>query len=424
VSNEGEIRARRPVLVGVLLYVAAMLPLLPARAAEVAPTVETPVERGRYLVQAANCISCHTARGGKAFAGGRAFATTYGFAGRLYSTNITPDRDTGLGFWTEQDFINAMRLGLGRGGEHLFPAFPYTAFARLTTADIKAIYAYLRTVPAVRARPPANSFWFQQRWAMVLWNGLYFTPAEFVPDARQSAAWNRGCYLVEALGHCSACHTPRNLLLAEDKDARMTGGALIDDVEAGKARRWFAPNLTAAKSGLAQWSADDLQKYLKLGHNRWAGTLGPMNEVIANSLQQLTDADVAAMAVYVKSLAASGESAQLTLSAAERAAGQALYDKHCAECHRASGRGGFRKAPPVAGSPVVQAQDAASLVNVILYGAYPAAEIPASFNTWEDMPAFRNKLTDAEVSQLANFLRATWGNRGGRVSAGFVADQR
>jgi mono/diheme cytochrome c family protein len=407
-----------------LLLVAAALPWLQAQAAAVAPQAESAVERGRYLAQAANCSSCHTAKGGKAFAGGRAFETSYGFAGKLYSSNITPDRDTGLGLWTEQDFIQAMRLGLGRGGQHLFPAFPYTAFTRLTTADIKAIYAYLRTVPAVRARPPANSFWFQQRWAMALWNSLYFTPGEFVPDARQSTAWNRGYYLVEALGHCSACHTPRNLLLAEDSGAHMSGGALIDAVEAGKSRRWFAPNLTAAQSGLAQWSADDLQKYLKLGHNRWAGTLGPMNEVIANSLQTLTDADIAAMAVYIRSLAGSGESAQITLSAAERAAGQALYDKHCAECHRASGRGGFRKAPPVAGSTIVQAKDAASLVNIILYGAYPAAEIPASFNTWEDMPAFRHKMTDAEVSQLVNFLRATWGNRGGRVSAAFVADQR
>jgi mono/diheme cytochrome c family protein len=391
---------------------------------QVPQRAESAVDRGGYLAQAANCISCHTTTNGKAFAGGRAFSTEYSFVGAVYSSNITPDRATGIGLWTEADFIRAMRLGIARDGRHLFPAFPYTAFTKLTTPDIKAIYAYLKTVPAVRATPPANSFWFQQRWAMALWNGMNFTAGELIPKATQSAAWNRGYYLVEALGHCSACHTPRNLLLAERADAGMSGGLSLDEVESGKHRNWSAPNLTSAASGLARWSADELGKYLKTGHNRWAGTFGPMNEVIANSLRYLTDGDIAAMAVYIKSLAASGESPRQELSAEERAAGQMLYDKHCEECHLSSGRGGFRKAPPVAGSAIVQALDGASLINVILYGAQPATGLPASANAWEDMPGFRAKMTDVEVSQLANFLRATWSNRGGRIAPAAVASQR
>jgi mono/diheme cytochrome c family protein len=396
------------------------------KAVDVAATAgsSTPVEQGHYLVQAANCISCHTAPGGAPFAGGQAFQTTYRFLGNIYSSNITPDRDTGLGAWTENDFIQAMRLGIAPHGRHLFPAFPYTSFTKLTDTDLKAIYAYLRTVPVVHARPPDNSFWFRQRWVMALWNGLFFKPGEFAPQATQSDVWNRGDYLVEALGHCGACHTPRNLLLAESTQAPLTGGIQVSEVESGKNRIWSAPNLTSAESGLAKWSAEDLRKYLKTGHSRRAGILGPMNEVIANSLRYLTDADLLAMVTFIKSAPANGDSPQQTLSVDAQAAGQALYDKHCEECHLSTGRGGFRKAPPVSNSAIVQARNAASLVNVILYGATPAADIPAAFDTWEEMPGFKNKMTDAEVALLANFLRATWGNRGGRVSANFVAAQR
>jgi mono/diheme cytochrome c family protein len=382
------------------------------------------VEQGRYLVQAANCISCHTAKDGVRFAGGRAFETPYRFLGSLYSSNITPDRETGLGTWTEEDFIRAMRFGVAPGGKHLFPAFPYPSFTKLATADLQAIYAYLRTLPAVHAVAPENSFWFRQRWVMVLWNALFFKATEIGSQPGQSDAWNRGHYLVEALGHCGACHTPRNLLLAERSDAFLTGGLQIDGVEPGKSRAWSAPNLTSAESGLAKWSVEDLQKYLKTGNSRRAGAFGPMNEVIGNSLQYLTDSDVAAVAAYIKSIPANKESPQQTLSAAERSAGQALYDKHCEECHLSTGRGGFRKAPAVAGSAVVQAPNAASLVNVIVYGTTPAKELPSAFDAWEDMPGFKDKMTDSQVAELADFLRVNWGNRGGRVSATSVAAQR
>jgi mono/diheme cytochrome c family protein len=382
------------------------------------------VERGKYLVQVANCVSCHTAQGGTAFAGGRAFQTTYSFFGEIYSSNITPDAETGLGRWTEQEFIRVMRSGVAPGEKHLFPAFPYTAFTKLASADVKAIYAYLRTIPASHAVPPVNSFWFRQRWVMRLWNAFFFSEGELPPDSNKPPAWNQGRYLVAALGHCGACHTPRNFELAERTDAEFAGGVQIDEVEAGKSRRWSAPNLTSAAGGLAKWSVEDLQKYLKTGYSRRAGVLGPMNEVIANSLRYLTDADAAAMAAYIKGLPAHGETSQQTLSDAQRAAGQALYDKHCEECHLSTGRGGFRKAPPVAGSAIVQTQDAQSLINVILYGAKPAEEIPNALDAWEDMPGFQAKMSDAEAAQLANFLRTTWGNQGGSVTPKIVAKQR
>lgn len=390
----------------------------------VGATQESPVERGRYLVEVANCRSCHTTKAGTPFAGGRPFRTTHSLFGDIYSSNITPDRETGIGTWTEEDFIRTMRSGVAPGEKRLFPAFPYTSFTKLSTADIKAIYAYLRTIPATRSVPPRNSFWFRQRWVMRLWNALFFNEGELALDSSKSQAWNQGRYLVEALGHCGACHTPRNLVLAERTGAQFAGGVHIDEVEAGKDRTWSAPNITSAEIGLAKWSLNDLQKYLKSGASRRAGVLGPMNEVIANSLSDMTDADAAAMALYVKSLPAAGEGSQQTLSADERAAGQALYDKYCEECHLSTGRGGFRKAPPVAGSPIVQARDAASLLNVILYGAKPAAENPHAFDAWEDMQAFKDKMTDTEIAQLANFLRTTWGNQGSRVSSKAVAVQR
>jgi mono/diheme cytochrome c family protein len=382
------------------------------------------VSRGAYLVLAANCISCHTASGGRAYAGGKAFETGFRFLGKIYSSNITPDRQTGIGAWSEADFVRAMREGIAPGGRHLFPAFPYTAFSKLASADIEDIFAYLRTVTPVRAEVPAPSLWFRQRWAMSLWNTLYFTAGALTPKADQSAQWNRGYYLVEALGHCGACHTPRNVLLAERVDSEFTGGVMVGEVEPGQNRSWSAPNLTGAQSGLAKWSLEDLEKYLKAGFSRRAGALGPMNEVIANSLRYLSESDIAAIAVYLKSLPARGEGAQQTLSAAQLASGQGVYEKYCDECHLSSGRGGFRKAPPVAGSPVVQAGSAASLVNVILFGATPAPGLPASLDVWESMRGFRDKLTDSEVSDLANFLRSSWDNRGDSVSAKFVAEQR
>jgi mono/diheme cytochrome c family protein len=393
-------------------------------AAETLPAVQSEVSRGAYLVLAANCISCHTKAGGKAYAGGKAFETGISLLGEIYSSNITPDRQTGIGAWSETDFIRAMREGVAPGGRHLFPAFPYTSFTKLATADISAIFAYLRSVPPVRAETPTASFWFRQRWAMPLWNTLSFTQGALAPQADQSAEWNRGFYLVETLGHCGACHTPRNVVLAERRDLELTGGIIVSEVGPSKNRRWSAPNLTGAQSGLAKWSLEDLEKYLRGGFSRRAGALGPMNEVIANSLRYLSESDIAAIAVYLKNLPSNGESVRRPQVVVQQAAAQVVYEQYCEECHGSTGRGGFRKAPPLAGSPLVQAQSGASLINVILYGASPAPGLPATLDVWESMAGFKDKLTDSQVADLANFLRSSWDNRGDSLYAALVAEQR
>ncbi len=396
-----------------------------AQPAEAPAPVDPLVQKGEYLARAGNCVSCHTRPGGEPFTGGLAFQLpSYSFLGEIHSTNITPDPETGIGTWTEEQFIRAMHSGVAADGSHLLPAFPYTAFTLVADDDVKAIWAYLKTVPPVKYTPPSNGIAFAMRWPVAFWNALFFKEGRYQADAKQSDEWNRGAYLVEGLGHCSACHTPRNLLLAERADMKYAGGTQPDLVAEGKIRTWSAANLTSAASGLGPWPVEQIAKYLKLGHSTKAGIFGPMNEVIINSLQHLTEEDTKAMAVYLKSLPPLGESPTQTISDEQRTAGGALYKTHCDECHSNSGRGAFLKAPPVAASAIVQAANPASLLNVILYGAKVGAGSPSPFGAWEDMPSFQSKMTDAEIATLANFLRTNWDNRGGAVSAADVAKQR
>lgn len=236
------------------------------------PQPASAVERGKYLTDAGNCISCHTQTGAVAFSGGVPFETPFG---TIYSSNITPDPATGIGAWTADDLRRAMHEGIAAGGYRLFPAFPYTSFTKVTDADVDAIYQYLRTVKAARYTPPSNDFAFTQRWGMMFWNSMFFSEGRFSPDAARSAEWNRGAYLVEGLGHCGACHTPRNLFMAETSGKAYAGGTIRDKVAQGKIRRWSAVNLTPAKNGLAAWSVNDLAKYLQTGFSPRAGTLGP-----------------------------------------------------------------------------------------------------------------------------------------------------
>lgn len=389
-----------------------------------APTVDPQVQRGEYLARMGNCVSCHTVHGGEPFAGGLPFKTPYMFLGTLYSTNITPDDETGIGTWTEADFVKAMHTGEGPNGS-LFPAFPYTSFTKVSEDDVKAIYAYFRTVKPVKYEPPGNSFAFVAgRLAMKIWNAMFFEEGRFVADPSQSEEWNRGAYLVNGLGHCSACHTPRNFALAEKADEHLWGAVLPDVVLEDKYRPWFAVNLTQTKNGgLGAWSVEDIRKYLKTGHNAKAGVFGPMNEVVANSLSYMTDEDAKAMAVYIKSLPAAPDSPAMEISEEEKKAGEALYLKHCEECHARSGRGGFMKAPPVAGSAVVQGLHPASLINVILYGAEPAKGLNPP-GAWETMRAFRDRMTDEEIAAVANYVRSSWNNTGSKVTAQDVAKQR
>lgn len=375
-------------------------------------------ERGRYLVDAGNCYSCHTAPGQPDFAGGVAFETP---AGLIYSTNITPDPATGIGRWTLADLRRAMHEGVAPDGRHLFPAFPYPSFTKVTDADVADIYAYLRTLPPVRRSPPDNGRLVAMRWPMAAWNAMFFTAGRYRPRPDQTTEWNRGAYLVEGLLHCGACHSPRSAFLAERPDQALQGGELRAEAGRGRVRTWSAVDLTPGDGGLKSWSPTDLAKYLKTGVCARGGTFGPMNEVILNSTSHLSDEDLRAVAVYLRSLPTRPAEPAPSPTPANPI-GEAIYRDRCAKCHGASGRGGMFSGPPVAGSAIVQARHPASLVNVILFG--PTLAKGVSYGAWETMPAYADLLTDEEVAALSNSLRHQWGNRGAPLTAADVRQQR
>jgi mono/diheme cytochrome c family protein len=390
----------------------------PAANEHAAPPDPIIVAQGKYLAAAGNCVSCHTRPGGAPFAGGLPFPTPLG---TLHSTNITPDPVTGIGSWTVADLRRALQQGRSAKGSHLFPVFPYTAFTRLSDADVAALYAYLRTVRPVRYEPPRNGWLFAVRGPMAIWNALFFRPGRYVPDPARGAEWNRGAYLVEGPGHCGACHTPRNALLAERADGALQGGTLKVDAGGGRARRWSAVDLTPSARGLRSWSVTELAQYFKTGSSARGGSFGPMNEVIGNGLSQLTPEDLHAMAVYLKSLPARSygeESVPPELAGA----GAGIYKERCEKCHGRSGRGGMFSGPPLAGSAIVQAEDPASLINAILDGSDAPESLASS--SWETMPAYRSVLDDAQVAAVSNYLRASWGNHGAALTATAVRAQR
>jgi len=393
---------------------------LAATVAKSAENVTPDVERGRYLAAAGNCISCHTRPNGEPFAGGVQFQTPMGL---IYSTNITPDAETGIGRWRELDLMRAMHEGIAPDGRRLFPAFPYTSFTKVTDDDVKAIHAFLKTLKPVRYSPPPNGIAFQQRWALRIWNSMNFEPVRYQPVASRSADWNRGAYLVEGLGHCSACHTPRNRFMALITTRGYAGGNFQARVADGKVRRWSGVNLTSSTTGLASWSVDDLAKYLKTGFNQHGGTFGPMNEVIVNSTSHLTSDDLRAIAVYVKSLPIQNIDVSKPPSVGQLETGKAIYIERCEKCHLATGRGGMFQGPRLVGNAVAQSDDSATLINIILYGA----EVPETlgpFGGWETMKPYADILDDEEVAAVSNYVRNAWGNRGNVVTASDVAKQR
>lgn len=390
-----------------------------------ATTLSEVEQRGEYLATAGNCVSCHTTDDGSPFAGGLAFETPFG---TIYSTNITPDAEAGIGQWTLEDFTKAMRHGEAPGGKHLYPVFPYTSYAKVSDEDIAAIYAYLKTISPVSSTAPENelSFPYNQRWALGLWKAVFLDDSRFEPVPDQSEEWNRGAYLVEGLGHCGMCHTPRNFLGANDNSLAMTGGAYMTRFE-GKLSEWSAPNLTSADSGLAIWTVDDITDYLKLGVSHRAGVFGPMNEVVLNSTRHLSRDDVRAMAVYLKSLPANALDSGAPASAEVLRAGSLQYDIHCGSCHLPTGEGSPEQGPPLIGSPVVLDANPASLINITLFGAQtphisPSREWEA--RQWIRMEPFENLMSDEQMAAALSFIRATWGHEAGAVTPEQVAAQR
>lgn len=367
-------------------------------------TTYSRIATGRYLVNAGDCASCHTDTGGKPFAGGRAIQTPFGV---IYSSNITPDSETGIGKWSETDFYNAMHRGMGRNGKHLYPAFPYPWFTKVSADDAQAIKAYLDTIPPVRQRNrPSKLPWpLSVRRVMAGWNALYFREGAFKPDASKSALWNRGAYLVEGLGHCGACHTATNAVGAPKKNQRLTGGDFGE--------HWYAPSLTSdLRDGLGNWSIADIVEYLKTGSNGKGTAGGPMAEVVENSTQYLSDSDLDAMATYLKDIPARENlSSTQTVASADSAnltRGQALYEDNCSGCHMENGAGLAQVFPSLKESSAVQAKIPDTLIHLILAGASNA--ITPSKLTGFSMPAFNEKFDDDELADVVNYIRNAWGN--------------
>jgi len=409
------LRKSLAVLPAALMFIASLSAAPAAQAqqpvAQPTPAPQTPAQRGQYLAQAGDCISCHTANGGVPFAGGYRLDTPFG---ALLAPNITPDPKTGIGLWSADQFYRAMHEGVNRHGQDMYPAMPYDFYTRITREDSDAIYAYLRTLAPVVNAVNINQlrFPFNQRWSMAVWRELYFTEGTFKPDASKPASWNRGAYLVEGLGHCSSCHSPRNALGGIEKDKAYTG-ASIDG--------WFALNLSSnLHTGLGSWTAADIATYLKTGAVPGKTTaLGPMAEVVRNSTSHLTDADLAAMAEYLKSIPPNSSlRTGKPVPDPARAQAATLYMDHCGACHQAGGRGMPGVLPPLAGNPVVIAPDAANIVKVVLGG------VPAQ-GKYIPMPGFASVLNDQQIADLANYVRTSWGNQAAAdVTAASVARLR
>jgi len=378
------------------------------------------VDEGAYLARAGNCQTCHTVEGGQAYAGGLPFHTPFGV---LYSTNITPDRQTGIGGWSFEDFHAAMKHGIRPDGSHLYPAFPYTDFAKLTDRDIASLWLYFRSLAPVEQANKGNAldFPYNQRALLAGWKALYHRPDTFEPDPARSDAWNRGAYLVEGAGHCGACHSPRNALGAERESLALTGGSYMDKVIFGYYRPWSGVNLSSHASGLAAWSVEDIADYLRDGISGNAIVHGPMREVVMNSTSQLAAEDIDAMAVYLKSLPANAQPAGPAASGETLAEGEIVYTVHCGSCHLPTGKGDAGLGVSLHGNPIVQAADASSLINVILYGPHLPPRLVVDRSR---MKMFGKRLSDADIAAVASYVRAEFGNGAGGVTPEQVSRQR
>jgi len=384
----------------------------PGLPAATAPDPAQRLARGAYLARAGDCMACHTVRGGPDYAGGRTIRTAFG---DLITPNITPDAATGIGAWSADAFWRALHLGKGKDGRLLYPAFPYTHYTRITRYDADALYAWLRAVtPVSQANQPHRlRFPYNQQWALAAWRALYFRPGVYRVDTGQSVDWNRGAYLVQGLGHCSACHSPRNWLGAS---GTTLAGGMLDGLG------WYAPALTMGTAA-APWSQQDLVALLQTGISPHTTTSGPMAEVVRASLQHLTDADLGAMAVYLRAVApaAAGTAAPPyqrdpgPQASAFLAAGARLYQQHCVACHGADGAGQPPHYPPLAGNGALQKGPAVNPIRSVLNGGFAPATAgnPRPYG----MPPFGHVLNDTEVAQLVSYLRSAWGNDAAPVTA-------
>lgn len=380
------------------------------------PSSDPAVERGRYLAVAGDCVACHSVPGsGQPFAGGYRLETPFG---ALLSSNITQDKETGIGSWTQEDLANALRKGKGKRGENLYPAMPYTAYAKLTDEDVADLYAYLKTIPPVHNPVQSNQlpFPFNIRLMMSGWNLLFFDDAPLVDVPGKNAEWHRGRYLAEALEHCAACHTPKNLL-GGDASGKPYQGAVLQG--------WFAPNITSdPATGIGGWSDEQLLRYLRQGNNDLAAASGPMAEAVINSTQYLTDTDLRAMVAYLRDIPGpKGVPAQpLPLTDPRMVSGQRVFSANCVACHTGEGTGIDQMIAGFKGRPAVLSPHVESLLNSILMGSRGAAT--AQSPTGAGMPAFDWKLSDQQIANVLTYLRNAWGNAAEPVSIETVSEAR
>jgi len=372
------------------------------------------VEKGAYLARAGDCIACHTKPEGELFAGGRPMLTPFG---TLFTSNITPDTETGIGKWSADQFYGMMHTGRFPDGGLLYPAMPFGSYTKVTRQDSDAIFAFLRSIPAVRQpnRPHDLRFPYNNRSLILGWRTLYFSEGEYKPDPKQSDEWNRGAYLVEGLGHCAMCHTAINALGGSSDSEAFQGGLI-------PMQNWYAPSLTSNKeAGLGDWSLPEITDYLKTGISARGAVYGPMAEVVYNSLQYMTDADIRAMAVYLKSLGQGSPpgAARATVTSSEGSLlltlGKTIYDRECASCHGTQGLGKPPHYPPLAGNQSIQMSSAVNPIRMVLNGGFPpgTAGNPQPYG----MPPFAQSLSDDEVAAVVTYIRTAWGNRGAAVSA-------
>jgi mono/diheme cytochrome c family protein len=400
------------VLIGVLALFFLQPGTLPDIASEETNATTEIINRGEYLARAGDCVACHTELNGPEFAGGRPMPTPFG---NLYAPNITPDDETGIGFWTADEFYRMMHEGISKDGTLLYPAMPFANYTNVTREDSDAIYAYLMSVPPVRLqnKPHELRFPFNQRELLIGWRTLYFRQGEYQPDPGQTEQWNRGAYLVQGLGHCSMCHTAVNAL-GGSKESKAFEGGMIPN------QNWYAPSLTSNReAGLGNWDLHDIADLLQVGTSKRGAVYGPMAEVVYNSLQYLTDEDAMAMAVYLKSLPQRDSEAPPTSQArlvdpSVMETGRKIYAQQCAVCHGDEGEGFPPEMPPLAGNQSITMSSPVNPIRMVLNGGY--APGTKKNPRPHGMPPFSHMLNDQEVAAVVTYIRVAWNNTGTPVT--------
>ncbi|HHW1690094.1 TPA: c-type cytochrome [Pseudomonas aeruginosa] len=384
------------------------------------------IKLGEYLARAGDCVACHTAKNGKPFAGGLPMQTPIG---TIFSTNITPDK-TGIGGYTYEEFVRAVREGVGKEGSTLYPAMPYPSYARVSDDDMQALYAYFMhgVQPVEQHNKDSDIPWpLSMRWPLTAWRWMFAPSVQPFDAGTLDPVVARGAYLVEGLGHCGACHTPRAITMQERALTSKDGAEFLSG--SAPLEGWIAKNLRGDhKDGLGSWSEEEIATFLKTGRNDRSSVFGGMSDVVEHSMQYMTDADLKAIARYLKSLPPVNvddkpfqpdhQIADALWKGDDDKVGAALYVDNCAACHRSDGKGYAGVFPALAGNPVLQTSDATSLIHIVLDGStLPAtSSTPSQFT----MPGFAWRMSDQKVADVVNFIRTSWGNHGDAVSASVV----